>query len=127
LTVARDRVDYVTALSDSTKRQMLLNLMKVRYGEAPVFMDVASVIGSYSLEGSVRGIGEYALPSFNYRSGDNIARAEATGTYTDKPTISYQPLAGEKFARSLMTPIPISGVLLLIQSGYPADLVLRAV
>lgn len=124
-TVVRDRFDYLTALSESSKRQMLLNLMKVRYGEAPVFLDVGSVIGSYSLESSVRGIGEYALPSVNYRSGDNIARVEATGTYTDKPTISYQPLAGEKFARSLMAPIPIAGILLLIQSGYAADVVLR--
>jgi hypothetical protein len=105
---------------------MLLNLLKVRYGEAPVFMDVASVIGSYSLEGSLTGTGSYAIPGTNYRSGDQIAAVEAKGTYTDKPTITYQPLAGEKFARSLMAPIPVSGILLLLQSGYPADLVLRA-
>jgi hypothetical protein len=36
-----------------------------------------------------------------------------------------QPLAGDKFTRSLMLPIPIPAVLFLIQNGYPADLVLR--
>ena len=36
-----------------------------------------------------------------------------------------QPLAGDKFTWSLMLRIPIPGVLFLIQSGYPADLVLR--
>ena len=125
-TIARDRFDYVSALSDSAKRQMLLNLLKVRYGDTPVFMDVASVIGSYSLEGSLTGTGAYAIPSAVYRSGDQIAQVEAKGTYADKPTITYQPLAGEKFARSLMAPIPVSGILFLLQSGYPADLVLRA-
>jgi hypothetical protein len=125
-TIARDRFDYVGALSDSAKRQMLLNLLKVRYGEAPVFVDVASVIGAYSLEGSLTGTGSYAIPSAVYRSGDQIAAVEAKGTYADKPTITYQPLAGEKFARSLMAPIPVSGILFLLQSGYPADLVLRA-
>jgi hypothetical protein len=124
-TVMQDRFDYVNALSDSAKRQMLLNLLKVRYGEAPVFMDVASVIGSYTLEASLIGTGSYAIPSPGYRSGDQIASLEAQGTYSDKPTITYQPLAGEKFARSLMASIPVSGILLLIQSGYPADLVLR--
>ena len=124
-TVVRDRFDYVSALSESSKRQMLDNLLKVRYGEAPVFMDVASVIGSYSLEGSLTGTGSYALPGGGYRSGDQIAAVEAKGTYTDKPTVTYQPLTGEKFARSLMAPIPLSGILLLLQSGYPADLVLR--
>jgi hypothetical protein len=34
-------------------------------------------------------------------------------------------MSGDKFARSLMSPIPVSGILSLIQSGYPADLVLR--
>jgi hypothetical protein len=88
-------------------------------------MDVASVIGSYSLEGSLTGTGSYAIPGGGYRSGDQIAAVEAKGTYTDKPTITYQPLAGEKFARNLMTPLPVSGILLLIQGGYAADLILR--
>lgn len=124
MTIVKDRFDYVGALSDSAQRQMLLNLVKVRYGEAPVFMEISSVIGSYSLEKSFRGIGEYAIPG-SYRSGDNVVRAEASAAYTDKPTITYQPLMGDKFARSLMAPIPISAILLLIQSGYPADLIFR--
>jgi hypothetical protein len=35
------------------------------------------------------------------------------------------PLSGEKFARSLMKPIPPPAILSLIQGGYPIDLVLR--
>jgi hypothetical protein len=52
-TVTRDRFDYVTAISDSWKSQMLFNLVKLRYGDAPVFLDVASVINQYLIEGSV--------------------------------------------------------------------------
>ena len=59
-TIARDRFDYVSAISDSWKRQMLLNLLKVRYSDAPVFMDVSSVINSYSLEGEISLGGEFA-------------------------------------------------------------------
>ncbi len=47
-TVARDRLDYVSAISESWKRQTLLNLLKTRYYDAPVFMDVASVINTGS-------------------------------------------------------------------------------
>ena len=53
-TVTRDRFDYVTAISDSWKSQMLFNLVKLRYGDAPVFLDVASVINQYLVEGVVR-------------------------------------------------------------------------
>ena len=32
---------------------MLFNLVKLRYGDAPVFLDVASVINQYLVEGAV--------------------------------------------------------------------------
>ena len=43
-TVPRDRFDYSSAVGTSWKQQMLLNIVKMRYGEPPVFMEVASVI-----------------------------------------------------------------------------------
>jgi len=119
--IARDRFDYVTSVSDSWKRQMLLNLLKVRYTDAPVFMDIASVINSYELTGDVNLFGQLAKAD----AGDQIAGLGVAGRYADKPTITYQPLAGDKFTRSLMLPIPIPSILFLIQSGYPADIVLR--
>ena len=34
-------------------------------------------------------------------------------------------MSGEKFARSLMTPIPPAAILSFLQAGYPVDMVLR--
>jgi hypothetical protein len=119
--VTRDRFDYVTAISESWKRQMLLNLLKVRDSDAPVFMDVSSVINAYELTGEVNLSGQFAPIG----RGDTFGQLGASGRYSDKPTITYQPLSGDKFTRSLMLPIPIQGILFLIQSGYPADLVMR--
>ena len=121
-TVARDRFDYVEAISQSWKRQMLLNLLKVRYNDAPVFLDVASVINSYELHGQI-DLGGQVTPSG--REGDTFTALAGSGFYADKPTITYTPLSGDKFAKSLMNPIPLGAILLLVQSGYPADVVLR--
>lgn len=38
-----------SALSDSWTRPMLIPVVKARYGDAPVFLDVSSVIESYEL------------------------------------------------------------------------------
>ncbi len=45
--------------------------------------------------------------------------------YQDRPTISFAPLTGDKFTRSLLRPIPPVGIFQLIQAGYPADFVLQ--
>jgi len=52
-TVGRDRFDYTGALGDSWKEQMLINTVKLRYGDSPVFLDIASVISQYSVESLV--------------------------------------------------------------------------
>jgi hypothetical protein len=119
-TVARDRFDYVTAISESWKRQTLLNLLKTRYADAPVFMDVTSVINQYAVEGQIQLGAKWA--EFPLGNSQNVG---GSGKYTDRPTITYSPIAGEKFTKSLMTPIPVPGILFLLQSGYPADIVLR--
>ena len=124
-TVARDRFDYITAISDSWKSQMLLNLVKIRYGDAPVFLDVASVINQYGIEGSLGFSGSWAhnpqVP-WPYTALYNLL---GSGRYAERPTITYAPLSGEKFARSLMTPIPPAAILNFLQAGYPVDVVLR--
>src|SRR5438552_849458 len=56
---------------------------------------------------------------------NNTVAASVGGRFTDRPTITYTPLMGERFARSMMTPVPPASVLSLIQAGYPVDLVLR--
>jgi len=36
-TVPRDRVDYVNVIGTSWERETLLNIVKLRYGHAPIF------------------------------------------------------------------------------------------
>lgn len=124
-TVTRDRFDYTTAISESWKSQMLVNMVKVRYGDAPIFLDVASVINQYAVEGLVDLRATWASPKGGGPGLGNFLGVGGTGRYTDRPTITYSPLTGEKFARSLMTPIPPPGILNIIQAGYRVDLVFR--
>jgi len=127
-TVNRDRFDYTTAVAESWKRQMLLNLVKLRYGDTPIFLDVGQIYAGYTVQSTYSGSAianifgggaiRSALPDASLSLG-------AQGSFTDRPTITYSPLAGERFARSMMTPLPPTSIMNLIQAGYPADLVLR--
>ena len=122
-TIVHDRFDYIGALGDSWKQQMLINMVKLRYGDTPVFLDVASVISQYSVESLVDLRLSWVNPVTS--AATNAQSTGAAARYVDRPTITYMPLSGEKFTRSLMKPIPPPAVLSLIQAGYPIDLVLR--
>jgi SH3-like domain-containing protein len=119
-TVSRDRFEYTDAISGSWKRQMLLNMVKIRYGDAPVFLDVTSVINQYLLETQVDG--SLAWNAFLPEASQNVG---ARSRYADRPTISYQPLQGEKFTRSMMTPIPPHSILSLMEAGWRVDYLFR--
>ena len=118
-TVPRDRFDYNTAISTSWKDQTLLNIVKIRYADFPLFVEVASIVSGYSMESSVN-LGSVMTEG----SGINdIFSFGTNGKFTDRPTITYVPITGQKFNRSFMTPIPPGTILFLIQSGWQIDLV----
>jgi len=119
-TVPRDRFDYTAAISDSWKNQMVFNMVKIRYGDAPVFMDVSSVISQYQVGGAVN-LGA----TINYPPTSTSGNLGWAGTYVERPTITYTPIMGDKFARSMMSPVPPPAILSMIQAGYPVDLVFR--
>ena len=124
-TVQRDRLDYGTAIGDSWKQQTLLNIVKLRYGDMPVFLEIAQVIAGYQLEATVSG-GFNAANSAGATVGPFAAGGSvlAQGKYTDRPTVIYAPLTGNDFLKKLMTPIPPSAMLFVLQSGYAADIVM---
>jgi hypothetical protein len=119
-TIARDGFDYHMAISESWKKQMLLNLVKIRYADVPVFLEVSSIINQYSLEAELR-----AGASWDEFIPGNRQSVGGIGRFTDRPTITYSPMRGEKFTRNLLSPIPAPSLLSLIEAGWPVDRVFR--
>ena len=120
-TIAVDRFDYSTSIADSWKQQTLLNIVKLRYMDLPVFVDVSSIVAGYSLQ---TGVSLNSTLSSQRAVQGNYMAAGAQATYTDRPTITYTPMTGEKFLRGLITPIDPKNIFFMLQTGYPADFIL---
>jgi hypothetical protein len=120
-TVVVDRFDYSTSIADSWKQQTLLNIVKLRYMDLPVFVDVSSIVAGYSFQTGVSANG--VLSSQKAVQG-NYVGVGGQAIYTDRPTITYVPLTGEKFLRGLITPIDPKNIFFMLQTGYAADFIL---
>lgn len=101
------------------KRQTLLNVVRLHYADTPIFLDVGSIINSYSVGGT--GTAGWSLPS---HTDPNVSSLGVEGTWSNTPTVTYQPITGEQFTKSMLLPIPLLAIFQLVQDGWPADLVL---
>ena len=111
-TLPKDRYDYSRAVARSWKEQMLLNIVKLRYLDTPVFVEVQQIIAGYTLEGSANvGWSEAGV-------AEGLALG-AGGSYSVRPTITYRPLTGSEFAKNLLQPIPPHGILFLRNQPPP--------
>src|SRR5262249_40916042 len=52
-TIPIDQVDYADAISDAGKRQVLLNVVKLHFGDFPAFVAVSQLVAGYQLSGNM--------------------------------------------------------------------------
>lgn len=104
---------YNEAISSSINEQFVQNLVRLHYRDPTFFLDVASVAATLKLEMG-GGLGGQA----GNGTGNNLINLDASGAYTSQPTISYAPLQGENFVKSLMSPIPLETVFAMAGSGW---------
>jgi len=116
--IRNTRFNYNSAIVDTRNEQLLTNLVRLRYRDTPYFIEVSSIATQYLLglggSGSVGGLGD-----------NTVGGVGGSVTYEERPTITYVPLQGETFANRLLSPVPMRVIVLLTQSGWRFDRLLR--
>jgi hypothetical protein len=120
--VPADRFDYNAAVAQSTREQMLLNIVRSRYLEVPVFLTVSSVLTQYEYD---RSVGLTAILEFGGGTSWDRGIGDTNLRFSERPTITYLPVEGQDFAAHLLSDIPAEIIFAAAQAGWTVDVFMR--
>ena len=109
---------YNEAVQVSEQRELLLNLVRLRYNDAPQFLAISSISSQlrFGASASLGGV-------FGKDAGDATDLVAPSGTvdYSESPTVTFSPMRGEEFTKRLVTPVKLDSLMLLTRYGWSLE------
>jgi hypothetical protein len=120
------RLRYNEAVKTTTEQQLLLNIVRLRYGDSPSSLSISTIADQRELSANLAATPFFASagagPWGTYR-GAVLPQAMLAGA--ERPTFSYTPNNDQEFARRLFTPLSIEGMAYLVRTTWPISTVFR--
>jgi len=116
--VSGSRTDYNMVLRQADDQQMLLNLVRLRYRDQAMFLEVSALNTQFSVSNEVNANTELG-------QGDNVVGLGGKVVLQETPTVSYTPLKGADFVQRVLAPISLDTLFLLDASGWSSDRLFR--
>src|SRR5271166_5275309 len=93
------RLRYNEVIRDTNHQQLLLNIVRLRYADSPVVIDLPNITSQFE----VAGRGNY-LGGYGYETPGRASLGFGELTLRDSPTLSYHPREGREIAKALLNP-----------------------
>ncbi len=106
------RPQYNIAVQETESQQILLNIVRQRYRDPVLFLDVTSISSGFSRQASA---------GISGNSGSSDIGGLLGGSISESPFITYAPNTGEAFVRQMMTPLDINTLALIVQAGWSIE------
>ena len=118
-----NRLRYNDSVKVTTERQLLLNIVRLRYIDTPSSLSVTTIAEQPEIVAGLKAIPFFtsaaAGNSFGGYAGSILPSAELSGAV--RPTLSYSPLDDQEFTRRLFTPITLEGTLYISKTTWSAS------
>ncbi len=105
------RMRYNEVVRDTNDEQLLMNIVRLRYADSPVFIDLPNITSQFEVAGRGNYLGGY---------GNQVRGPASLGfgelTLRDSPTLSYHPREGREIAKALLTPLS-SDLFIVVNAG----------
>jgi len=110
---------YNEAVRQTLDEQMLGNLVRMRYLESPIFLQVSSLNASFSVGANADLSGTFVS------GGSNSGGVGLGGSYSESPTISFSMPESREYYGRLLAPLSAKQVTSLVLGGFDTELVFR--
>jgi hypothetical protein len=107
---------YNQAIVNSLNQQMLLNLVRLKYRDQSYFLKIGSITSALTMAANL-GVNS----EINMGPAAGLIEPNVGLSYVDRPTISYTPLQGEDFLKSILSSISLEAILVMSQSGWSVE------
>ena len=94
------RMRYNEVIRDTNDEQLLMNIVRLRYADSPIFIDLPNITSQFEVAGAGNYLGGYGN---QYRGRSSLGFGEMS--LRDTPTLSYHPREGREIAKALLTPL----------------------
>ncbi|MEW4570672.1 hypothetical protein AB1L88_22640 [Tautonia sp. JC769] len=113
------RLRYDQAVHETTEQQWLRNVVRLRYGDLPSFLDVSAITSQFEIQGSG------GFTTGRERDSANLTNFGDVGLqFRDAPTLSYTPRDPAELTRAMVAPVGITALGLLANNGWALEDVL---
>jgi hypothetical protein len=120
---------YYESVRHVDEEELLRSLVHLRYHETPGSLNVSSIAAQYELSGQAEARPFFIAP--NPSNSNVIFRTftsilpDVSATGSNRPTISLVPGDDSDTIRRYLTPMTADSLVFLIQTGWPASVLLR--
>ncbi len=104
---------YNVAVQKTSKEEMLLNLVRLRYADIPYFLNVSNVTTQFTF--GAKGTATVPIPGFTKLQPSALG---GEVSWQNQPTIQYTPLEGQSYSTQMLRPIDLRALQQLIFTGW---------
>jgi hypothetical protein len=109
--IRHTRMRYNEVVRDTNDEQLLVNIVRLRYADSPVFIDLPNITSQFEMASHGNYLGGFG---YQYHGHSNLGFGELS--LRDSPTLSYHPREGREIAKALLTPLS-SDLFIVVNAG----------
>ena len=114
-----ERSQYNQAIQKTNDEQLILNLVRLKYHDSPLFMEVSNIASRFTFQNDI------SITTQLQAGAKGIFTPDAGTFVEERPTVSYSPLHGENFVKSVLTAVSLKTIALLFHSGWSIERVFK--